>query len=552
MRSRTIRALAGAATALALLSGCVAIPTGGPVQTAQLDTDPEEVPNVALPDGPVSGQSPVELVQGFVRAGRAPQNGYSVAELFLTPDAEWSGTERVLVTSSAILPVAVDDDTVSLTVTVVGEVDARGVYTARSPQAQTLSYDFETVDGEYRISRADPGTVLSRNGFQDAFEPYPLYFYDQTFQYLIPDLRWFPQIPRTVPDRIVSELLAGPAAWLAAPVAISAFPSGTTGQAVYDAPRVEVELDAAVRAEQPITQRRMIDQIEQSLFAGLGRNITGVDISAGGLALAPAPASEPAPEQRYRVQELFGGLEGSLGTLGSEGVTPLTGIGGRADEFQPRAASLSRDRRSVAVLGPAGVVLVDAAAAPALVDARAGLVAPSLDVYGFAWTVPADDPGGLVATAADGVQHPVALPLDGRVVSIDVSRDGARLLVALDTPSGPRLVLLGIQRDADLVPTGYGPTFDLPVTEGILDATWVDATSVAVLLAGDDAAEVEVHPVGGPVRSLGAITGGVQVVGGADVDSLRVLTSDGVVHRPVSAGGWLALETRASFLGTQQ
>ena len=196
-----------ALAALLLLPGCVAIPTSGDVQSQIIDTDPDVVPNVALPDGPVDGQTPLEIVQGFLSAGRGPQGNYQVAKEFLAPNTDWNGTSRVLVVSSGITAVEVDADTFAATVVVVGEVDAGGRYTPIPAQTQTLSYDVVEVDGQFRISRADPGTILRVNGFADAFAAYPLFFFDPSFGLLVPDLRWFP-VTRSAANRIRASKLA--------------------------------------------------------------------------------------------------------------------------------------------------------------------------------------------------------------------------------------------------------------------------------------------------------------------------------------------------------
>jgi hypothetical protein len=543
-RGAVVVAAWGVALALA---GCVAIPTSGDVHSEQI-LDAEEVPTVVLPPSPVPGQTPVEIVQGFLNAGRAPQNRYQVAQEFLAPSAEWTGTSRVLVTSSAINPIAVDADTVSVTVTVVGEVDGSGHYTEVPSQVQTLSYDITTVDGENRIARADPGTLLSRNGFTTAFAAYPLYFYDPSFEFLVPDLRWFP-ITRDVADRIVEELLIGPAAWLGAGVLFSAFPQGTTGDAVYRAPVVSVELGAEVRTESASTQRRMLDQLESSLRS-LG-NVTDFVVTAGEFDLAPASDDAP-PEDDYRVSDgTIGGVSGQFGVLTAEGVVPLAGIETRADPLQPGAAVLARERDSVAVLGASGVSLVPSSGDPVPIDARPGLIAPSLDPHGFVWSVPRSNPGGLVVTR-DGEQFPLPLAVDGEVVALEVSRDGARVLVALATATGPRLFVVGVQRNADLVPAAFGAGYELEPRGTIIDVAWVDGTHIAVLAAGQDGSEVDVLALGGPPEELGEIDGAVAIVGGNLVAGIRVLRADGTVHRPSEAGGWRDTGVIASFLGTQQ
>lgn len=532
---------------LLVLGGCVSIPTSGEVRTEAIDAESDEPQNVTLPEGPVDGQSMTDLLAGFLRAGRGPQDNYSVAQQFLAPGTDWNGTSRVLVTSSAIIPIQLDADTAGVTVTVVGEVDATGHYTEVPAQSQTLTYDFVEVDGEYRISRADPGTVLRENAFASAFDPYPLYYFDPSFAYLVPDLRWFP-VTRSVANRIVRELAIGPAAWLQPGVVISAFPQGSSAEAVTDAPGVEVKISAEVRSESALTQRRIIQQIEASLRAL--SNVTEYSYTAGGLDLAPADGTDPVSAYTVR-DNVIGGMGGSFGTLSADGVNALDGIGTGADALAPTAASLARDREAVAVLGAGGVSLVDGSGV-ATIDSRAGLVAPSLDAHGFVWTVPRSDPGGLLVTAADQQPRALPLPVDGEVVALEISRDGARALLALATSNGPRVTVLGIQRDADLVPVAFGPAYDLEVSGGIVDVAWVDGTHVAVLSADADGTRVDVLALGGPPQSLGDVENAVQIVGGNQVAGIRVLLADGSVERPSDAGGWRDTGLTASFLGTQQ
>ncbi len=529
-----------------LLAGCVSIPTSGDLTTVTIDTDSDDVAQIALPDGPELGQDMEQILQGFLRAGRGPQNDYSVAHEFLAPGVEWSGTERVLISSSSIDPVMIDADTMAISLAVAAEVDANGRYLAGA-STQTLTYDFTEVDGEVRISSAAPGTVLSPNGFAAAFGEYPLYYFDPSFEFLVPDLRWFPT-SRLTPNRIVTELLAGQSAWLGSNVLVSAFPATATGTATYDAPEVDVELSAEVRSETPQTQRRMLDQLIASLRSVANVTEQNIQVSAEGLALNPGP--EAHPEYRYAVREAIGGVGGAFGTLASDGVVPLAGIGTRADTLQPAQASLSRSRTSVALLWSGGVSVVGASGDPVLIDDRPGLLGPTLDPFGFAWTIPAGDPEGLRATNEDLETHAIALGADGRVTAIELSRDGSRLLVALSTADGPRLFVAGVLRDADLAPVALGTPYELVPGGAIIDVAWVDGQHVAVLTAGDSGSTVQVLALGGPTESLGQVDG-IAIVGGNFQQGIRVLAADGTVMRP-GTGNWVATSLSASFLGTQQ
>jgi hypothetical protein len=391
--------------------------------------------------------------------------------------------------------------------------------------------------------------VLTSNGFGAAFRSYALYFFDPSFRYLVPEVHWFPT-PR-VTNRIVSELVQGQGDWLGAGVLQSAFPEGTTASAVPVESGVEVTLNAEVRAESALIQLRMIQQLSASLTSVGNVSAADVVVTADGLALAPAP--EPTvPERSLVVRELIGGMGGAVGIISVDGISSINGIDARADDLGAVAASLSRGRDVLALLGPGGVVVVRRGQEPVVVDTRARVIAPTVDPFGFVWSVPSDDPGGLVATGEDGVSRSVPIGADGRVTAIELSRDGSRLLVALETAEGSRLFAIGVQRDADLAPVALHTPFDLRPTGTVLDIAWVDGQRVAALVADDGDSRVQLLTLGGPVEGLGVAVDAIAIVGGTGELGLRALTSDGVVLRPTTVGGWTPAGFEASFLGTQQ
>jgi len=547
---RPSRVGALAALAAVLLAGCVSIPTSGGVQSEQIDAGPDEVDTIALPERPQPGQSAAQIVQGFLRAGRGPQNNYAIAQEYLAPGVVWSGIERVLVASSIGLPVEVDPGTFSVSVVVVAEVDQHGRYVALPlATTQTLTFELAEVDGEQRILTPPPGTVLTSNGFGAAFRSYALYFFDPSFRYLVPEVHWFPT-PR-VTNRIVSELVQGQGEWLGAGVLQSAFPEGTTASAVPVESGVEVTLNAEVRAESALIQLRMIQQLSASLTSVGNVSAADVVVTAGGLALAPASA-ETVPQRSLGVRELIGGVDGAVRIFTPDGTRPIERIELQADELGAQAVSLSRERDVLAVLGAAGVSVIRVGSGPVLIDSRPGLVAPTVDPFGFVWTVPADDPGALLVTGQDGVSRNVPIGADGRVTAIELSRDGSRLLVALETVEGSRLFVVGVQRDAELVPIALHTPFDLRPDGTVLDIAWVDGERVAALVADGGDTRVQLLTLGGPVEGLGVAEDAIAIVGGTGELGLRALTSAGVVLRPTTVGGWTPAGFEASFLGTQQ
>jgi hypothetical protein len=297
----------------------------------------------------------------------------------------------------------------------------------------------------------------------------------------------------------------------------------------------------------------MLQQLTESL--GSIASVREVTIISAGFTVA-IPDGGQTPDSRYLVgSEPVGGLDGRVGIITDSGVTPLDSIGRAADPLGVLGASLARGRGAMAVLAPDGVSLIADGADPLLLDSRSGLLPPSLDPSGFTWTVQGGAPGGLLAIAPDGTQHAVpGLPTDGRVVSFEVSRDGARVLAALETASGPRLIVAGVARDADDVPLSLSASVvDLPVGgAALIDAAWVDGVTVVALSGSGEDTSVEAYAIGGQSASLGTLANGVAIVGGNGVEGTRVLDAAGQVLRPGGGSSWQETGLVASFLATQQ
>src|SRR5690606_3747732 len=132
MMRRRMLTLAGGVLAAALaLTGCAGIPTSGPVGTFTIGDDASDDRLLTLPDGPQDGQTPAEVLAGFLAAQRAPQNSYGIARLFLSDEfrLEWQPTSLVRVTDSPMSPEPNGgDDRLRIAATVQATVDETGVY----------------------------------------------------------------------------------------------------------------------------------------------------------------------------------------------------------------------------------------------------------------------------------------------------------------------------------------------------------------------------------------------------------------------------------------
>ncbi len=191
------------------------------------------------------------------------------------------------------------------------------------------------------------------------------------------------------------------------------------------------------------------------------------------------------------------------------------------------------------------------------VDSRAGLIAPSLDQYGYVWSVPRVTPNAMEAFDFNGTAFPVtmALPVDSQIVSFAISRDNARIAILLQTQLGARLVVAAIVRDAaqGFVPTSVGrPVMDIGLDESAaIGVTWVDAYSVATLTEQDGVDFVTNLEIGGQQTSLGRPTSSVAIVGGNGRSGLRVLGEDHLLQAP-RGSSWQKTSIKAEMIATQR
>lgn len=549
---RVVSSVAGALVAVLALSGCIGIPTSGGVEAGPLIGDQGTPEIVVLPDGPRAGAEPEEILRDFMLALRGPQSDYAIARLFLTPELNetWNPdlTTTIRQEATATTPGPVENS-LRYTFTSNAYVDAEGRYYETAPGSQTLDFGFTQQAGEWRISSALDGIVLSQSSFSTvAFTERALYFFDPTFTYLVPDVRWFPSRPTTA-LRVGRALTAGPLSWLA-PGVLSAFPEATKVESVTTRDGVAtVALSAEALAATPENRNRMRQQLLASL------DVSSVVMTVNDLELVTPDSGVGAVRNPGVDPALLLGTPTQFGFETDNGVADIPELSPKLVEAGATAVTLSADHTSAAFLSAGGVSVARAGdAPPQLVDPRPGLVAPALDPLRFVWSAQASSAATLRAFDYSGNEFELqsGLPADASVVSIDVSRDGTRLLVSLLTSSGPHLYVASVIRDQSTAPTGLGEPLLLSSPTGtLLDATWVDDRRVASISQGGEGSFVTLIEIGGKTSELGEVASGVSIVGGNRREGLRVLDADGAVWR-LQGGNWVETDIVASFLGTKQ
>lgn len=525
--------IVGALAALVLvLAGCAGLPSGGSVNPGLAVGEAPDVPDFSfLPNRPQPGATPEQIVEGFVAAATSPAGRWEIARLFLAPGTDWKPETGVTIDRAGSRTVSLaDTDTVQMGIAQTGEVDETGAYHAADGGSATLTYDLEQqADGEWRISSAPDGIVLGEQDFRAVFSAYGVMFFDPAWEFLVPDVRWFPT-RQNVATRITEAIISGgPSPWLERAV-VSAVTDGVVLESAA-VPVVQgiaqVELGAAALDVDPVALGRLLRQLQASLQ---GTGIAGVKLLVDGteLAVEPAQTLSTAIDARPLVQ-----TSDDFGFWGEGAVAPVTGLTGRISTLDADAIAVGRGARVAAVLLAEGGVLRVEGNEASTADARADLIDPAIDPKDGIWTVPADQPAAVrVATSSGEVlEITAAWPGASRIHAMKVSRDGTRVAAIVTDAGRDWVEVAGIER-TDGVPVALGVPERLLRLDGDGSAlAWLDDRTLGVLSAGSETALVTEQLVGGLSSSGSGPTGiAVSLAAGPTVSSARLLTADGSLY----------------------
>ena len=553
-RSRRVGPAIALTLGFGLLAGCAAIPAHGPVEVGLADLAQGEQQVQFNPSGPLVGSSQENLVRGFVLAATSSTDDYAVAREFLTPDyaQQWDPYAGVIVDEGTRPFRKGTDDTGLLSVSQSAEIDESGTMTPAHPGPSVdMRFEFEMVGNEWRIASAPAGIIVDRANFSSIWSAHQLYFVDRNGQ-LTPETRWFLN-RAALPTEIVTELLEGPSSLFVTQVE-SAFPAGTEvrGDAV-------VVIDGIAQVDltgfTPPThadERKMLDQLLASLQAVPG--CSGVRLSIDGVVIAEDQETDQQSKPEARGRQLIGAREDGFGPISNGVIHPMANLSSAITELEPDAVSLGKNDALAAVRHRGGVSLVTQAETIP-VDSRAQLLEPSIDDWGWVWTVAADAPGLARLTADTGEQSDIRLPwsAEGEVAAVRVA-PGGNLIAAL-VEDGPNSVVLvaGVTRDKDGKPIGIAEdgVEEMWATGTPIDLDWIDNTRFVTLTGtGSSTSKVTVGGVGVFSYEQSSVSDGIQVSGSGGRAQIRVRSSAGFVFAP-QGGGWQRVETDVLALATR-
>ncbi|WP_284979795.1 LpqB family beta-propeller domain-containing protein [Arthrobacter sp. fls2-241-R2A-200] len=494
------------AVLMLFLASCAQIPRSGPVGKSKDESAGNANAPVFFPAAPRPGSTPEAIIEDFYMAGSGYEDDYPVARQYLTQaqSVTWKPDARAIVFRQAkVVKTAVENDFV-YELDLAYSVDADGIATQFPPGTkESIPVSVEQVDGQWRISKVPDGTAIPEETFKVIYGAFPIYFYDPTFTYAVPDFRWF--IKKKTVKSMTSALLAGPAPYLRGAV-VSAFPAGiklaresvpvVSGAAQVDLSAKEL-IDASAEDRQrmqnqlALTFRSQPDVINVELRAD--QDLVRVDDNGSVL---PPVLDKNVPAHEIAVSN------GDLARYENNRVSPLPDMQSVA-ALGPRLPAESPVSQTVAFLNGDRTTLysMEPGQPARLLTTRSTLTRPSFSPRDWVWTA---GPGASGATEVVAFQPTKVAPgaavpsvtltppwLSGRTVTeFRISREGTRALVISKANGKSAVQITGIVRNPDGAPKDLTTPITLLSNTSPDQGTWVDGSTVAVMAASATTAVV--------------------------------------------------------------
>lgn len=523
------RILLACLTVLAL-TGCVAIPDAGPVGEGQVATSEQSSNLVFLAQEPEPGATQEEIVLGFLGAAISPNDDFSIAREYLAAGAaqRWNPDAGVIVSSGVTPEVSLTgESTATAAVTALSDVGPRGALQL-APGDRMLEFELRQVGGEWRISQAPDGIVLSSFRFDQLFRSHTLHWLTPDGSHSVPEVRWFERTGSTLPARIVDAVLDGPSTWISPAVAtFGAAEASRVGTPRMEGGTMIVTVDfAQIEQLGPGSLDPLAAQLALSLQE---ENVREVQVRVEGLSDSYGSSANAAPIDEGEVDQRPVVLDGgSLRSIGG-GDSSVVDVG-------PALAAIGATSFTVGAEG--GIAHTGTTAAwiepdadPVVVSTDVGVV-PTVDDSGWVLLQEQAARQRLLAWR-DGERSEVQLPPGSeRITAMELARDGSRLAVVTSAGDSSEVWAMAVVRDADGRPAALGEPYAMPGIEGAAtDITWVSPTQVAVLATDEDQPQIVVLAVGGSSEQLPTPNVPVQsIVGGTEgTSTLRALSAEGAL-----------------------
>lgn len=528
--SRLFRLLVAGLTTTLIFAGCASIPQSSEVGESDQQADVDrEIAYTFNPAGPADDASPTAIINGFILAATGIQGDFSTARQFLTPSAaeQWDPSAQTIIYTGRPIVDEAEGNTYSVELSAVGSLDDAGVLELADDGAtKNFEFSLTQVDGQWRIDELPDGISLDSAQFRALFNTQTLYFYDPTYQFAVPDVRWILNTPDQT-TYIVNALLDGPAEYLDGAV-VSAFPQDAelfreNVPISSSAARVDFTAETFDGTSE-LTQHRMHQQLDMTL-----QRYPGIDEVAMTAERATIDVQDPPEEFQPADSTVTTGNTqvgvhpetDDLVAYEANSTSTLDGFPNVADR-EPTAPTINRQRDTAAFINSDRDTLYVANDQTEVYEIATGtdLTDPSMDVHDWVYAVTDDNTIIAASTDQTGEVHELTHPWTDRDVELTdltISPEGTRAAAIVDgDDGGAELYVTGLIRDGEGEPQALGNTFTLQTDEPPNQVAWY---STAEVLAGrlSDRQRVELELLGftGPSVNFNSMLGMIDFSTGA-------------------------------------
>ena len=561
----------------ALLTGCgmapgsfvAQVPTDGPIEQGQLvaNTSANQfIRVIARP--PRAGMSPTEIVQGFLESSASFDNNHAVARSYLTLEAaeEWDPSSGVIVYDG--VPTLVEAGAAVLfSTTLNGRISSIGRYTVEDPGTQLQqSFFLAQRDGQWRINLAPSGLLLSNFDVNRAYRSFPLYFFNPSFQTLVPDARLIPVIGPALGTTLIQRLIDGPNQWLR-PAVRTGFPAGV--ELAVDAVPIEngiarVNLNASGALANDAARVALSQQIVWTLRQL--PEVQFVDISVNGTPLSvpgtPSPQSRDAwPEVNPNglPSDAAGYASTAIGVvrLAVSGNIPVPGEFGALEDNLTKLAVSNNGRRAIASTSNGELIW-----GSLVIGSRFESVAPTAEAIAGVQSIAFDGDTTVWAVNDRGIAQtllPTGETFDIEILglapgdfvqSVVPSRDGTRAAIIVFTETGSELLLAQVIRPSPANVTRIQLQKPIRIESKLSAVTalaWSSANTIAVI-ATETAGTLQIYEIEvgrGEVQAQGSPADPVSIAAAPGLPTL-VSSADGSIYENSSQSWIVRIQGSAS------
>jgi hypothetical protein len=534
-------------------TGCVSMPSGGPVLSYPVTQGAaaQDQPYVQIqPQPPRAGWSPSEIVQGFLTASANFGNYPQVARAYLTPDERdsWDPRWSAAVYKSgpdvtpAIYPSpAKNAKTATVRITggtIQANLHGNGVYSVPSPSAPGGSsappqtFKLTKVGGQWRISTAPPELLLTSNSFENDYQLRNLYYFDPLGKFLVPDPVYAP-LRGDLMDGLVNELISPPPDWLSYGATMTAFPPKTkvSGVVLDGGVTAVVNLTgAAIGKASSDVMERVSAQLLMTLSGAVpsvsnGQAVQSVEVVVNGKPWSPPGSQSNNPVQTKpkwkpatgaSTEFYFVDSKGFLTRQATKGDKPVT----MARVGTGSQVAVSADGAYLAVLRD-GTLSTGSPTGGSLTKRGTGFVAMSWDTNDDLWASegnqivefrgtsnPRQPLGQMVPVEVESSQ------VGGKYTQLQIAPDGVRVAVV---SGGNELAFGAISRQQGQTLLTFSPVLQTPLTQvtvpdnaNFTALTWYGSDNVITLATPGPA--VTEYPVSGAPPTPIQAEGGMQSI----------------------------------------